>query len=92
MVTYKGVVVMVLTEFVDSNDEEPRWEKTREWIKRRRESSYFQNIFQGLKVEDRLGFKDMFRISATDYETLLNQISKLISQNERISGNKSILS
>ena len=92
MVTYKGAVVMVLTEFVDSDDEEPRSGKTREWIKRRRESSYFQNIFQGLKVEDRLGFKDMFRISATDYETLLNQISKLISQNERISGNKSILS
>ena len=92
MVTYKGAVVMVLTEFVDSDDEEPRSGKTREWIKRRRESSYFQNIFQGWKVEDRLGFKDMFRISATDYETLLNQISKLISQNERISGNKSILS
>ena len=48
--------------------------------------------FRGLKVEDRLSFKDMFRISATDYETLLNQISKLISQNERISGNKFILS
>ena len=92
MVTYKGAVVMVLTEFVDSDDKEPRWGKTREWIKRRRESSYFQNIFQGWKVEDRLGFKDMFRISATDYETLLNQISKLISQNERISGNKFILS
>ena len=92
MVTYKGAVVMVLTEFVDSDDEEPRSGKTREWIKRRRESSYFQNIFQGWKVEDRLGFKDMFRISATDYETLLNQISKLISLNERISGNKSILS
>ena len=92
MVTYKGAVVMVLTEFVDSDDEEPRSGKTREWIKRRRESSYFQNIFQGWKVEDRLGFKDMFRISATDYETLLNQISKLISQNERISGNKFILS
>ena len=88
MVTYKGAVVMLLTEFVDSDDEEPRWGKTREWIKRRRESSYFQ----GWKVEDRLGFKDMFRISATDYETLLNQISKLISQNERISGNKFILS
>ena len=92
MVTYKGAVVMVLTEFVDSDDEEPRSGKTREWIKRRRESSYFQNIFQGWKVEDRLGFKDMFRISATDYETLLNQISKLISQNERISGNKFIVS
>ena len=36
-------------------------------LKRRRESGYFQNIFQELKAEDWMGFKDMFRMSVTDY-------------------------
>ena len=65
MAAYKGAVVMVLIELVDSDDEKPRRWKTREWIKRRRESGYFQNIFQELKVEDQMGFKDMFRMSLT---------------------------
>ena len=40
--------------------------------------SYFQNIFQELKVEDRVGFKVMFHVSLTDYEFLLSKISDLI--------------
>ena len=82
---------MVLIELVDSDDEKPRRGKTKEWIKRRGVSSYFQNIFQALKVEDRMGFKDMFRMSVTGYEFLLSQISDLISPNERINGNRPIL-
>ena len=58
---------------------------------KRRESSYFQNIFQELKIEDRIGFKDMFRRSVIDYEFLLSQISDLISPNDRIGGNRPIL-
>ena len=80
---------MVLTELVDSYDEKPHRGKTREWIKRRRKSGYFQNIFQELKVEDRMGFKAMLRMSVTDYEFLLSQISDLILPNETISGNSS---
>ena len=90
MVAYKGAVAMALTEVVDSDDEKPCQGKTRERIKRR-ESGYLQNIFQELKVEDRLGFKDMFHMSANDYEFLLGQISDLISPNESISGNRPIL-
>ena len=82
---------MVLTELADSDDEKPRRDNTRDWIKRRRERRYFQNIFQELKVKDRMGFKDMFRMSVTDYEFLLSQISDLISPTERISGNRPIL-
>ena len=91
MAAHKGVVAMVLTKLVDSDDEKPHRGKTREWIKRRGESGYFQNIFQELKVEDRMGFKDLFRMSVTDYEFLLTQISDLIPPNERISGNRPIL-
>ena len=66
MAAYNGAVVMVLTKLVDSHDEKPRRGKTREWIKRRRESGYFQNIFQELKIEDRMDFKDKFRMSVAD--------------------------
>ena len=91
MVLYKGAVVVVLTELVDSNEEKPRRRKTREWIKKKRESGYFQNKFQELKVEDQMTFKDMFRMGVTDYEFLLSQISDLILPNEKISGNRLIL-
>ena len=91
MAACKGAVVMVLTELVDSDDEKPRRGKTTECIKRKRESGYFQNIFQELNVEDRMDFKDKFRKSATDYEFLLSQISDLILPNDRISGNRPIL-
>ena len=87
----QGAVVMVLTELVDSDDEKPLRGKKREWIKRRRESGYFQNIFLELKFEDQTGFKDMFRISVTDYKFLISQICDLILPNERIGGNRPIL-
>ena len=38
-----------------------------------------------------MGFKDKFRMSVTDYEFLLSQISGLISPNERISRNRPVL-
>ena len=68
MAVYKGAVVMVLTDLVDSDFEKSCRGKTRESIKRRRKSGYFQNIFQELKVEDGICFKDMFRMSVNDYD------------------------
>ena len=62
---------MVLTGLVDTDDEKPFQEKTREWIKRRSESDYLQNVFQELKDEYWMGFTDMFSISVTDYKFLL---------------------
>ena len=67
MAACKSAAVMVLTELVDSNDRKPRRGKTREWIKRRRETDYLQNIFQELKVEDQMGFQNVFGMTATDY-------------------------
>ena len=52
MAANNGAVVTLLTDLVDSDDEKPRRGKTRKWFKRKRESSYFQNKFQNLKVED----------------------------------------
>ena len=40
---------------IDSDNEKPERGKTREWIRRRKENGYFNNIIKELKVEDRLG-------------------------------------
>ena len=76
MAVYKVAAVMVLTELVNSDDKKTRRGKTREWIKRRRASGYFQNIFQESKVEDRMGLKDMFRMSVTDYNSYYVNVRK----------------
>ena len=75
MAANNGAVVTLLTDLVDSDDEKPRRGKTRKWIKRKRESSYFQNKFQNLKVEDWIDFR--IHMSVLDYEFLLSQIFTL---------------
>ena len=75
MAANNGAVVTLLTDLVDSDDEKPRRGKTRKWFKRKRESSYFQNKFQNLKVEDWIDFR--IHMSVLDYEFLLSQIFTL---------------
>ena len=66
-------------ELMDSDDEKPTRGKTREWVKRREQSGYFNNIVKELKVEDRLEFREMFRMDVGDFELILGKISHLIS-------------
>ena len=73
------VMVVLLNELVDSDDEKPTRGKTREWIKRREQKGYFHNIVLELKIEDRLGFREMFRMDVGDFEFVLNEISHVIS-------------
>ena len=47
---------VILSKFVDSNDEKPRRCKTREWIKWRHQLGSVQNIVKELIVEDRHAF------------------------------------
>ena len=42
------VTLVVLNELMDSDDEKPQQGKTRNWIKRRHERDYFNNIIQEL--------------------------------------------
>ena len=53
--------------------------KTREWVKRRKQNGSFNNIVKELKVEDRLGFREMFRMDVGDFEFILGKILYLIS-------------
>ncbi len=47
-----AVSVLLLTELIDSDDEKPHRGKTRNWVKRRRDKGYFNNIIKELRVED----------------------------------------
>lgn len=82
--------VIVLNELIDSDDEKPTRGKTRQWIRRREERGYFTNIIQELIVEDRHGFREMFRMDIGDFEFILNRISDLISPKERLGGTRPI--
>ena len=64
--------------------------KTRKWVKRRSESGYFNNIIKELRIENRGGYREMFRMDMTDFELILAQISDLISLQERLGGNNPI--
>lgn len=67
---------VILSELVDYDKMLCRG-KMLEWIRRRHQSGSFQNIIKELTVEDRYAFKEMFRISVEDYETVLMHIDDL---------------
>ena len=57
----------VLHELMDSTDEKPHRGRARKWVKRRNQREYFNNIMRELKTEDRVGFKEMFRMDVADF-------------------------
>ena len=74
-----AALVLVLNELMDSDDEKPTRGKTREWVKRREQSGYFNNIIKELKVKDILGSGETFRMDVGDFEFILGKILHLIS-------------
>ena len=83
--------VIILNELMDSDDEKPHRGKTRRWVKRRSDRGYFNNIIKELRVEDRTGFRDMFRMDVADFEYILTQISDLISPKHRLSSTNPVV-
>ena len=70
--------VIILNELMDSADEKTHRGKTKRWVKRRSDRGYY-NIIKELRVEDRTGFRNMFRMDVADFEYILTHISDLIS-------------
>ena len=79
------------TDMHDSDDERPSRGKTREWLKRRSELGAYSTIVKELIIEDRLGFKSMFRMSLEDFERVLGYIQPVITPKEIIGGTRPIL-
>ena len=84
--------MVLLNELLDSDDEKPTRGPTRDWVKRRKEKGYFNNIIRELRVEDRFGFREMFRMDISDFEAILSQIGEKISPKERLGGTEPIQS
>ena len=57
---------IILSELVDSDDERPRRGKTTEWVRRRSQLGLYETLIKELIIEDRLSFKEMFRMSVED--------------------------
>ena len=80
--------LVLLNELMDSDDDG----ETRSCVKRRKEKGYFNNNVQELRLEDRFGFREIFRIDITDFdsklkiENILTRISDLISPKEKLGG------
>ena len=55
-------------------------------MKRRSDRGCFNNIIKELRIEDRTGFRDMFRMDVADFECILTKISYLISPKHRLVG------
>ena len=59
---------VIISELVDSDDEKPCRGKTREWIKQWQQLGSFQNTIEELIVEDRVAFKEIFRMIVEDFK------------------------
>ena len=84
--------LVLLNELMDSDDEKPHRSKTRSWIKRRRGRGYFNNNIRELRIEDRFGFRKMFRMDVIDFEYILGKISDIILSKEKLGGTDPIQS
>ena len=84
--------LVLLKKLMDSDKKKPHRGKTRSWIKRRRDRGYFNNIIRELRIEDRFGFREMFRMDVIDFEYVLGKISDIISPKERLGGTDPIRS
>ena len=87
----KAVAALAILNILEEG-EERGWErgKTREWIKRREEKGYFNNIIRELSIEDTAAFKEMMRMSHEDFLHILRSTEKDITPNQVLGGHKAI--
>ena len=58
--------------------------KTRQWIGRRDERGYFNNIVKELAIEDTAEYKDMMRMSHAVFQRILSYIEQDITRKQVI--------
>ena len=64
--------------------------KTRQWIRRRYERGYFNNIVKELAIENTAEYKDMMRMSHAVLQRILRDIEQDITRKQVLDGNKVI--
>ena len=87
----KAVAALTILNILEEG-EERGWKrgKTREWIKRREEKGYFNNIIQELSIEDTAAFKEMMRMFHEEFLHILRSIEKDITPNQVLGEHKVI--
>ena len=53
----QSLMLVILSELIDSHDQKPTRIKSRSWIKRRNVKRYFSNIMRELMVKDRGSYR-----------------------------------
>ena len=61
------LAVFVAFEVLNDEDEKPGRGTTRQWIRRRVERGYFNNIVNELAIEDTAEYKEIMRMSHADF-------------------------
>ena len=86
MAEYQFAELVVISELIDSDDEKETRGKTRNWMKRRESHGYYNNIVQELLMEDPVGFRDMFLMTHSDFQNILQYIEKEITPQDTVFG------
>ena len=84
------LAVFVAFEVLNHEDKKRVRGKTRQWIRRRNERGYFNNIVKELAIEDTEQYKDMMRVSHAVFQRKLSYIEQDITREQVLGGNKVI--
>ena len=84
------LAVFVAFEVLNGEDKKPGRGKTRQWIRRRDEKGYFNNIVKELAIEDTEEYKEMMQMSHADFQLILSYIEQNITRKWVLGGNKVI--
>ena len=84
------LAVFVAFEVLNHENKKRGRGKTRQWIRRRDERGYFNNIVKELAIEDTTEYKDMVRMSQADFKRILSYIGQDITRKQVLGGNKVI--
>ena len=82
--------IMIVCVVEDENETKRRRGKTREWVKRRDERGFFNNIWKELSIEDTGTFKRIMRMNVQTFKKLLDLVEKDITPTERSSGTRPV--
>ena len=74
------LAVFVAFEVLNGEDKKPGRGKTRQWIRRRDEKGYFNNIVKELAIEDAAEYKEMMQMSHADFQRILSYIEQNITR------------
>ena len=84
------LAVFVAFEVFNHENQKRGREKARQWIRRRDERGYFNNIVKELAIEDTAEYKDMMRTSHAVFQRILSYIEQDITRKQVLGGNKVI--